>query len=268
WGLEPRVPDGAGLAGNAAVVRGGGYLSRHGAEYGGVLDLRIGPIEMTAIGLVQTAPHVSMVVLLAVEFIPAIQLSFGFTLNAVGGLLAIERAIDTDALHAAMHQHTLDLLLFPRDPVQRAPTILDALRAVFPPAAGGFVVGPMFELGWGTPVSFVTARIGILLSLPDPKLILLGLLRVTLPAPQLPIVDLRADVYGEITPDHVLITGSLDGSRMAMMTMSGDIGVLFAFGSRREMALSAGGFHPAFHPPRELIGMHRLTADLSPPSFI
>src|SRR5205085_10849426 len=102
----------------------------------------------------------------------------------------------------------------------------------------------------------------------DPKLILLGLLRVTLPAPQLPIVDLRADVYGEITPDHVLITGSLDGSRMAMMPMSGDIGVLFAFGSRPEMALSAGGFHPAFHPPRELIGMRRLTADLSPPSFI
>jgi hypothetical protein len=263
--LQP--PTGAGLTVDAGVVHGGGFVVNQGTTYGGALDLALGPIEIKAVGLVGTDPF-SLVLVLSVRFTPAIQLSFGFTLNAVGGLLALERTISTDALRAGIHDHTADTVLFPADPVGSAPTILQLLQAIFPPQQGAFVAGPMLELGWGAPISFVTARLGVIIALPDPKVILIGSLRVALPDPDVPIVDLRADIYGEITPDHLLVLVSLGGSKIAGFSLAGDFGVLIAWGDDPDLAISAGGFHPHYSPPGELAGMRRVSVDLSPPSLL
>jgi hypothetical protein len=265
--LAVRPPTGAGLRVDAGLVRGGGFVAVHDGEYGGALDLKLGPIELKAIGLVGTSPF-SLVLVLSVEFIPAIQLSFGFTLNAVGGLLALERTIATDALRHSIHDHTADKLLFPEDPVATAPTILDLLGAIFPVQPGAFVVGPLLEIGWGAPVSYVTARVGVVLALPDPKVILIGAVRVAVPLPDAAIIDLRAELYGEITPDHLLFLVSLSGSRVAGFSLSGDFGVLIGFGNNPDFAFSAGGFHPHYPPPGELSGMRRVHVDLSPPALV
>ena len=267
FSIGARLPTGAGLDVDAGVVRGGGFLQHAGTVYSGALDLRIGPVEVKAFGLLDTAPF-SFVVVMSVEFFPAIQLSFGFTLNAVGGLLAINRTLSTDALVAGLRNHTAELLLFPKDPAGSAPAILTALAAVFPAEPGGFVVGPMFELGWGAPVSFVTAKVGIVISLPDPKLVLLGALRVALPAPEVPLIDLRASVFGELTPKHLLILVSLDDSRIAGFAVSGDLGVLIVVADSPDFAISAGGFHPHYQPPAELAGMRRVRVDISPPVIL
>jgi hypothetical protein len=260
-------PSGAGLTVDAGPISGGGFVVAKDGEYGGVLDLSLGPIEIQAFGLLTTDPF-SLVFVLSVRFTPAIQLSFGFTLNAVGGLLALERTIATDALRAGLHDHTADTLLFPENAAAAAPTLLDLLRATFPVQPGGFVVGPLLELGWGAPVSFVTARVGVLIALPDPKVILIGSLRVALPLPDAAIVDIRADLYGEITPDHLLFLVSLTGSNVAGFALAGDFGMLIAWGDNPDLAISAGGFHPHYTPPGELAGMRRVSVDLSPPSFL
>jgi hypothetical protein len=265
--LAARPPDGAGLTVDAGPVKGGGFVEHHGDEYGGALDLALGPIEIRAVGLIQTDPF-SLVLVLSVRFTPAIQLSFGFTLNAVGGLVAIERTIATDVLRGALHDHTADTILFPRNPVASAPTILATLGRMFPAQQGAFVAGPILELGWGTPISYLTARLGVLLALPDPKVIIIGSLRVALPHPDLPIVDLRADIYGEITPDHLLFLVSLGGSKIAGFPLAGDFGLLIAWGDHPDLALSAGGFHPHYNPPAELSGMRRLDVELSPPALL
>jgi hypothetical protein len=265
--LTPAPPTGAGLTVDAGPIHGGGYIQHSGTTYGGALDLSLGPIEITAIGLVNTDPF-SLVLVLSVRFAPPIQLSFGFTLNAVGGILAVERTVSTDVLRAGIHDHTTDTVLFPSDPVAAAPTILTALAQMFPPRAQAFVAGPMLELGWGTPVSFVTARLGVIIALPDPKVILLGSVRMALPVPDAPIVDLRAEIYGEITPDHLLFLVSLSGSQIAGFPIAGDFGLLIAWGDHPDLALSAGGFHPHYSPPGELSGMRRVSIDLSPPSLL
>jgi hypothetical protein len=90
-------PTGAGLSANAGLVHGGGYIMHRGDEYGGALDLALGPVEIKAFGLISTDP-LSLIVVLSVQFTPAIQLSFGFTLNGVGGLLALERSVNSGAL--------------------------------------------------------------------------------------------------------------------------------------------------------------------------
>lgn len=263
-----KSPKGIGLTLDTGLVRGGGFLSERTGGYGGALELRLGPVEIKAVGLLTLEPQFALVVVMSIQFLPPIDLTFGFTLNAVGGVLGIEHRIDTDALRASLPTGGLDHIMFPPDPVAAAPAILTTLEKVFPMDPGSMVIGPMIEIGWGRPVSFLTAQVGVLLSLPDPAIVIIGRMRLALPAPQLPIIDLRATVYGEITPDHLLILVSLNGSRIATFTVFGDIGFLLRWGGSPEFAISAGGFHPRYQPPRELANMQRLGMDLSPPAIL
>lgn len=263
-----KTPTGIGVTLDTGLIRGGGFLGQRSGGYGGALEMRMGPVDVKAVGLLTLEPKFALVVVMSVKFMPPIDLTFGFTLNAVGGVIGIEHRIDTDALRESLPTGGLDHIMFPPDPVAAAPMILSTLERVFPFDAGSIVIGPMIEIGWGRPVSFLTAQVGVLLSLPDPAIVILGRVRVALPAPQLPIIDLRATVYGEITPDHLLILVSLRGSRIAIFSVFGDIGFLVRWGGSPEFAISAGGFHPRYTPPRELMNMQRLGVDLSPPAIL
>ncbi|WP_433684664.1 DUF6603 domain-containing protein [Nocardia sp. CA-119907] len=267
----PKLPTGLGIALDAGPVRGGGYLEikpvpghPDWTRYGGALQLRIGPIDVKAFGVITDRPDgFAMVVVMSVEFSPPIELGLLFSLNGIGGIVGVEVAADTDALLAGLRTGILSRLLFPADPIGSAPAILDSLAAVFPPRHGGFVIGPMVKLGWGRPISFVTAELALILSVPDPKVLLLGRVRLAVPAPNLALIDLRADVYGEFSADRVLVIACLSDSRIGFFPIGGDIGLLLRFGDDPTFVLSAGGFHPRYQPPAELAGLHRLSADLS-----
>jgi len=267
-GMSLKMPSGIGLSLDSGIVRGGGYLDQRSGGYGGALQMRLGPVEVKAVGLLTLEPDFALVVVMSISFVPAIDLSFGFTLNQVGGVVGVEHRIDNDALRAGIASGALDHILFPEDPVGAAPAILKTLELVFPVDSGAIVIGPMLEVGWGRPVSFLTAQLGVILSLPDPLVVIIGRVRIALPAPDLPIIDLRATLYGEITPDYLLIRVSLNGSRMAGFAVAGDVGFLLRWGGSAEFAITAGGFHPRYQPPRELAGMNRLSMDLSPPAIL
>ena len=259
------------MSADAGVIRGGGFLYHKNYEYGGVLDLRLGTIGITAIGLVGTDPF-SLVLVIGVEFFPAIELSWGFTLDGVGGLLALQRRIDSDALRKAIVSHGADTILFPKDPVATAPTILSTLHDIFPFQDGGFVVGPIVELGWGSQAKMVVVKLGVAISLPDPKLVLLGSMRVAVPSTELPpelcITNLNAELFGEITTDYFLLIVGLVDSRVGNITISGDVGVLVQWGGSPEIAISIGGFHPHYSPPPLLTGLRRVSIDMSPAIFV
>ncbi|MEO7085895.1 MAG: DUF6603 domain-containing protein, partial [Gemmatimonadaceae bacterium] len=269
--IAPRFPDSAGVSVDAGIISGGGFLYHKNNEYGGVLDLRFGSIAITAIGFIGTNPF-SLVLVIGVEFAPAIELSFGFTLDGVGGLLALERRIDSEGLHHAIVAHLVDAILFPKDPVANAPTILGALHDIFPFQSGGFVVGPIAEFGWGSQARLATAKLGIALSLPDPKLVLLGALRVAVPSVVVPrelcVVDLNAELEGELTTEYFSLIVGLTDSKLGEITISGDIGMLVRWGGAPEIAISIGGFHPHYTPPSLLAGLRRIAIDLSPAIFV
>ena len=123
----------------------------------------------------------------------------------------------------------------------------------------------MVKLGWGRPISFVTASLGVVIVLPDPKIVILGTFELAVPSPDLPIIDLKGSVFSEITADHALALVVLEDSRVAGYPVSGDLGFLVGFGDDPSFAISAGGFHPRYPAPRELAAMRRLSIDLSPP---
>ena len=266
----PKPPESAALRIQTGIVSGGGYLrySPDRSEYGGILDLKFTEIGIWGAGLISPDPF-SFVVVMGIHFLPKIELSFGFTLNGLGGILAIDRQLASDELRKSIREGAVDQILFPDDPVAAAPKILDRIGQIFPPKQNGFVVGPIAELGWGSQTGFVRAKVGVVLAIPDPRIVVLGSLQVVVPsidvAEELRIVDLRLEVVAEFTPDYIWIGGSLVNSKMAGITLTGDMGLLIRWNGGAVFALSAGGFFPKYVPPPEMAGMRRVTLELSPP---
>ena len=269
-GFKP--PSGLGIAIDAGPITGGGYIyfDPPNGRYAGVLSLSLYSIQVTAIGLLDTKlPNgesgYSFLVIISVEFTP-IQLGFGFTLNGVGGLCGINRDFVTDALQAGLRAHSLDHILFPKDPIKNAPAIISDLRTIFPPANGRYVFGPMLEIGWGGGLNLVTAELGVLLALPSPIVIaILGQLNVMLPTPDAAIVELHLDVLGIIDFGKKLFSldATLHDSRVVVFTIYGDMAMRLSWGDNPSFALSVGGLNPHFQPPDNFPQLKRLTIALS-----
>jgi hypothetical protein len=254
-------PEGMGAELDLPGFEGGGYLAHDHAtgEWRGALAAQLGVISVSGFAILGNEP--SFLVLIAAEFTPAIQLSFGFTLVGVGGLVGINRRPNTDALSAAVTSGDLSKLLFPSDPIAQADHLLASLSQCFPAQPGSFVVGPMLKLGWGTP-TLVAATIGVVVS--DAGVMILGRIAITLPFEELAIIRLEALVLGVIDADGLAIDASLANSNIVGIPVEGDIRLRALAGPHALFALSAGGFHPAFAPPDGMAGMRRIGAEISP----
>ncbi len=249
WGLKP--PSGAGLAIDAGIIKGGGFLlfDPERGEYGGILDIKLMQIGVKAIGLLGTKnPQGWSLLLIITAQLPPIQLGFGFTLTGLGGLIGVQHTIDKDALSAGLATGSLDSFLFPQNPVANAPQIFNQLRVIFPFQAGGFIIGPMLELGWGTP-SLVTARVGLLIE--PSQLVMVGQIIVQLP----PLIDkdlallyLQVDFAGGVVfdPFQIWFDGVLRDSRVLFISLYGQFAFRLTTGEHPTFLISAGGFHPRF----------------------
>jgi Family of unknown function (DUF6603) len=264
-----KPPDGLGASLDVGPITGGGFLDidTPNGRYAGILQLGVFGISVTAIALIDThlpggAKGFSFLVIITGEF-PPIQLSFGFTLNGLGGIFGIERTMVIDALRDAVLHHSLDHILFAHDPIAHANEIISDLRAIFPPAQDEFVFGPMAKLGWGTP-TLVDAELGIVLSLPRGVFALLGSLNAYIPIKEVPVVELHIDIAGLLDPVQKTLEffASLHDSRVAQYTMYGDAAFVLTWGDAPSFLFSLGGFNPHFQPPPGFPALQRLTVEL------
>ncbi|MEO7338362.1 MAG: DUF6603 domain-containing protein [Caldimonas sp.] len=244
-----KPPNGIGLSLDAGIVKGGGYLAVDANGYAGVLELKMLAVDVKAIALLNTHSEAGFSLLLLIfgQF-PPIQLSFGFTLTGVGGLIGVQHTASPSALSQGIGNGSLDAVLFPANPVADAPQIIATLRTLFPVKAGGFVIGPMLELGWGTP-SLVTVRLGLLIE--AGQFVLLGQAIVQVPplvSADLALLYLRLDFVGSVVfdPLHIAFDAKLVHSRVAFITITGQFAFRAQFGDQPTFLISAGGFHPAF----------------------
>lgn len=269
--VDPKIPTGIGMRLKTPAVTGGGYLRYDEVkkEFGGVFQLEMLKIGVTAIGLLTVEPGFSMVIVIGVRFSPKIELGYGFTLSGLGGILAINRRLDSDALRDGLKDGIVGQLLFPADPVAAAPQILNKLGAIFPVQDGAFVIGPIAELGWGSQAGFVKARFGVVICLPDPKLVLLGAVQIGVPSADVDekarVVDLRAEIFGEITPDYFFLKVSLAKSKIMKMQVTGDICLFIQWAGEGAFVLSVGGFFPGYEAPKQIGKMERVGIKFAPP---
>jgi hypothetical protein len=242
---------------------GGGYLAIHdGRELRGAFAASLGVLGVNALAVIGLE-RFSLLALMAAEFTPPLQLSFGLTLVGIGGLVGINRGIDDAALSAAISEGDLGRLMFPRDLVAEAPHLLAVADRCFPERPGGILVGPMLKLGWGTP-TLLSATIAAIVAPAEGRTALIGRLAVTLPAEAAPLILIQAVFRGSVDGRGVEIDATINGSRILFMPMDGDLKLRMITGPKPLFALSAGGFHPNFAPPDGMGGMRRLSIDLSP----
>ncbi|HKD06725.1 MAG TPA: DUF6603 domain-containing protein [Bryobacteraceae bacterium] len=274
-GTHPVLPSGFGLDLDLPVVSGGGFLMTTGdGGFGGVLDLSLLELSIDAFGLLQLPENgkpLSFVAIISVEFpLPGIELGFGFSLNGVGGIVAVNRRLDVPSLQAAVVDGSAKRLLFPVDPASHGPAIIATLGKVFPAADGHVVVGPMLEVDWGGRI--LSMIVAVVVDLPNPlQFVIIGRITLALPDPAVPLVLIQATFVGafEISPvQSVSLLASLDGSSIVGMPLNGDIFFLLQGGDDAEFVLTAGGFHPKYKPPQGVPAkLHRLQLDITPPGF-
>lgn len=247
-------PNGVGLSLDAGGFKGGGFLrfDRERGEYAGALELDFkGLFSVKALGIINTkmpdgSPGFSLLILITAEFTP-IQLSFGFTLNGVGGLFGLNRTIFVNALAEGIRTNAIKSILFPEDVVANATRIISDIKQFFPQQPDHFVVGPMAKLGWGTP-SIITAELGLLLDLPNPMFAIVGVLKAVLPTEDAPILKLQVNFIGILDFDrgYLFFRADLFDSRLLIYSITGSMALLVSWGEQQTFALSVGGFHPDF----------------------
>ncbi len=251
-------PKGVGLSLNAGVIVGGGFLfiDTDRGEYAGALELVFADfLGLHAVGLITTkmpdgSSGFSLLIIITADFGPGIQLGFGFTLLAVGGLLGLNRTMLFQPLMDGVRTGSIESIMFPQDVVANATRIISDLRAIFPPQNGTFLIGPMAKLGWGEP-TLISLSLGIIIEIPPGDIAILGILKLALPADDIALLVLQVNFAGALEFDkkRFYFFASLFDSHVLFITIEGEMGVLMAFGNDANFVVSVGGFHPQFNPP-------------------
>jgi hypothetical protein len=254
-GFKP--PNGVGLSVDAGPVKGGGflYIDTDRGEYAGTLQLVFSDfIGLSAIGLITTklpdgTSGFSLLIIITADFGAGIQLGFGFTLSAVGGLLGLNRTMLFQPLMDGIRTNSIQSIMFPQD-VANATRILSDLRAIFPPQEGTFLIGPMAKLGWGEPI-LISISLGVIIEIPPGDVAILGILKVALPADDIPVLVLQVNFAGalEFDKQRLYFFASLYDSHILFVTIEGEMDALVAYGADSSLIISVGGFHPQFNPP-------------------
>ncbi|MEP9390726.1 DUF6603 domain-containing protein [Gordonia sp. VNK1] len=270
--ITPQAPEGGHAAIDLAGITGGGYIRHNKAtrEWLGAIAADLGPVDVTGLFIIgHVGGDPSILTVLGIHFTPGIQLSFGFELTGVGGLIGINRRADTDLMRHRLAGGAVGNVLFSDDPVANAPAILDDLSRFFPAAAGTLIVGPTLQLSWLSPI--VRADAAVLIELPGPsKIVILGTLRVLIGADEnLALLFLRMDFLGVVDLQRQLISvdaALVNSHAMGIFRLTGGMALRIFYGTNPYVLLSIGGFHPRFDPgPLDLPAIPRVGAALEAP---
>jgi hypothetical protein len=256
--LEFVPPSGWGISVDVAgVVEGGGFVAYDAdtGRYTGAASFEVLEVGLAAMGVLDTRlpgepDGWSLFASVSATF-PGLPLGFGFVLLGVGGIACVNRTMDTLALAGAVKSGAADALMFPEDPVADVQAIAAQLDTWFPRAEGNTCFGVSAKLGWGTP-AVITAEVGVLISLPEGELAILGSVASVLPDEDTALVELHMDTLGAIDPSEgtVLVTAGLYDSTLARtIHLSGEMAAFARFTAQPYFLLSVGGYHPHFVQP-------------------
>ncbi len=253
-----KPPKGVGLAVDAGIVKGGGYLflDPERGEYAGALELVFSEwIALRAVGVINTimpdgSKGFSMIIVITAEFGSGIQLGFGFTLLGVGGIVGINRIVNIDPLKEGVKNGSVESVMFPQNVVANAPKIISDLKSFFPVKEDSFLIGPMAKIGWGTP-TLMSVSLGLIIEIPEGNITILGVVKVVLPDENADVLRLQVNFIGRIEPSNKLLwfAAYLYDSRVLFITLEGGMGLLVQWGDQANFVVSVGGFHPKYSPP-------------------
>lgn len=226
-------PDGIGLSLAAGPVSGGGFLKNSGpGRYAGALQLKILGVGVFAYGLYDEIPGgVSFAALIGIRLpLPGIQIGFGFAVSGFGGLIAVNRRADLDALRDRLQSGSAGDVLFADNPMANAPKLLGDMAAMFPVERGVHVFGPTMQLNW---CSLLMLDVGLFIELPGPrKIFVAGRARLVIGSEDFALVRIRVDFVGgvDLTASLIFFDGMLvDSSVLGIIKITGGVGLRIGF---------------------------------------
>ena len=254
---------------DAGPISGAGGLTVLADGVNGALSLNLGVMQVAALASLRRAgTEPSFAAVMAAGFSPGIQLSFGFQISRIGGVIGINRSLDQPALAAKLRDGSAGEALFPLDVGSSAGRALQALEAILPPHRGSSVAGPTLRLSWLEVAGqgFCSLDLGVIVELPGPqRIVVVGVARAGIP----PVLKLRIDVLGVLDFQRrlVAIDASLvDSGLLGIFSIYGDVAFRMSWGSPAYTVVSVGGFYPGFRPePAEIPPMRRVGFHLDVP---
>ncbi|MEO8629306.1 MAG: DUF6603 domain-containing protein, partial [Betaproteobacteria bacterium] len=275
FGFKP--PSGIGLSVEAqGVLTGGGFLFHDEAQqlYAGTMQLSLHEqMTLKAFGLIATqmpdgSRGYSMIIFITAEDFRPLPLGMGFTLQGIGGMVAIHRTFNEDVLREGLQNDTLSTLLFPRDPVANAPAIIRALASAFPAQRGSYLLGLLARIGWFTP-TLIQMDLALILEFGvRQRLLVLGRISALLPSRENDLVRLNLDAMGVIDFDQgsASIDAVLVDSRLVhkyALTGAMAMRARWTSGPGSGFVLAIGGFNPRFASPAGVPPLARIAIALS-----
>ena len=261
-GMKVIGPKGLGISVNlGSAVTGGGYLflDPNAGMYAGAIELSVvNAVHITAIGILNTklpdgSPTFSLLAVICVEFMPGVQIGFGFTLNGVGGLVGIKRAMNIDRLRTGVKDGTLDKILFPHDIIKNINNIITDYQQVFPVDPSEYCFGALGYIAWGSP-ALVSIKFGLIIAVPQFEIAVIGVVSVMLPTKDQPLIQLNVAFLAALDLPNKLFSfdASIFNSKILVFTLAGDVAVRVAWGDHKEFIFSMGGFNPGYKPDASL----------------
>ncbi len=256
--------------GGGSPTAGGGSIVRlpktGGVEkgWGGRLSIPVPPVLVTASAILDVdRSDPSFLAVLGVQFLPPIQLSFGFSLDRVGGIVGVNRGMSTDHLTAAVRTGAGGDALFQARPPSDPASFAVALDSMFPRRTGSHIFGPSLRISWlsfGPAGSLVSVDLAVVVQLPEGRVAILGVAKLAIPSlPQ--VLQLRLDMLGVIDPVEQLVTidaSLVDSHILGVFQIYGDAALRMSWGSQSYVVVSIGGFFPGFDPkPARLPALRR-----------
>ena len=259
-----KAPTAYALALDVPGLSGGGMLAVYDHEYRGALALKFQSFGISAFALLNTRlpggqDGFSLAASIFGEF--SLPLGFGFFLTGVGGIIGINRTVDTNALREVLFEGRFDNLLFPADPIANAATILSDMAAIVPPRDGQHVFGPVARISWGVP-SLIDIKLGVVVEVGhQARVLVLGGIGINLPARDAALVSINITFFGEIdfAAGTVNFDATLAVSRVLTFPITGDAAFRTGWAPRLNHIASIGGLHPSFPRPANLPDLRRLS---------
>jgi uncharacterized protein DUF6603 len=270
------LPNGVSLAIDVkGYVTGGGFLYHDKVQqvYAGVFELSIKErITVKAFGLIATkmpdgSKGYSLIVFITAEGFQPIPIGMAAMLRGIGGMVAINRTFDEEAMRAGLRNKTLGTLLFPKDPVRNAPEIIRNLITTFPAEEGAYLAGLLMKITWFQP-TLVYLDIAIMIELGKRmRVIVLGMISALLPTKENDLVRLNMDALGLINMGQlsVAVDAVIIDSRLAQkFVLTGEMALRASMApGRRNFVMAVGGFNPRFAPPENFPTLKRITIALA-----
>jgi hypothetical protein len=203
-----------------------------------------------------------------------IQLSFGFSLDRVGGIVGINRRADSEALRGAVRTGIAGDVLFAVRPPASPLTLVIAADHLFPFNRGTHLVGPSLKLSWlsfGPEGSLLGLDLVVIVEIPTGKVAILGVARASIPGLAF-VLNLRLDVLGLLDPVEQIISidaSLVDSHVLGIFEVYGDAAMRFSWGASAYLVVTVGGFFPGFNPePAHLPALRHVGLSIDNPISI